>query len=332
MCPPKFSILTVSNNGEQVLLSFIITAGISLLLSAVLILREIRRSFHESKVIRKLLLSFSDQQVITGIGIQCVGLAKMEFMVPYHFFIIWMLSLLSTATHIGTLLALVQDFKRDWVLRWIRQFFMFVNLVLSCVSGIFLLMSTLRNLSQTLPIACVWQVKSNGAASNSTISVIGTIAVISGNCIMFVLGFWYLHVKERPWLKTIQILGLFMSAAIAVGAAVRVILLSQAFGKPSVSLRDAGERDWSFGQLLPMLLLLLPLVSAVEIMRGMLEDLAAWFTPANLVFVGEMRVPSIKDDEISLIESHPNKDGGQSSFQPNPFWGGSGAAASRWSK
>jgi hypothetical protein len=192
----------------------------------------------------------------------------MEFMVPYHFFIIWMLSLLSTATHIGTLLALVQDFKRDWVLRWIRQFFMFVNLVLSCVSGIFLLMSTMRNLPQTLPIACVWQVKSNGAASNSTISVIGTIAVISGNCIMFVLGFWYLHVKERPWLKTIQVLGLVMSAAIAAGAAVRVILLSQAFGTPSVSLRDTGERDWSFGQLLPMLLLLLPLVSAVEIMRG----------------------------------------------------------------
>jgi hypothetical protein len=85
---------------------------------------------------------------------------------------------------------------------------------------------------------------------------------------MFVLGFWYLHVKERPWLKTIQVLGLVMSAAIAAGAAVRVILLSQAFGTPSVSLRDTGERDWSFGQLLPMLLLLLPLVSAVEIMRG----------------------------------------------------------------
>ena len=91
----------------------------------------------------------------------------MDFMIPYHFFIIWMLSLLSTATHVGTLLALVQDFKRDWVLRWIRQFFMFVNLILSCVSGIFLLFSTMRNLPQTLPIACVWQVKSHGAAPNS---------------------------------------------------------------------------------------------------------------------------------------------------------------------
>jgi hypothetical protein len=47
------------------------------------------------------------------------------------------------------------------------------------------------------------------------------------------------------------------------------VLLSQAFGTPSVPLADDGEKDWSFGQLLPLLLLLLPLVSAVEIMRGM---------------------------------------------------------------
>ena len=222
---------------------------------------------------------------------------------PYHFFIIWVLSLLSTATHIGTLLALVQDFKRDWVLRWIRQFFMFVNLVLSCIGGIFLLMSTFRDLPQTLPIACVWQVESKGAASNATLSVVGTIAVISGNCIMFVLGFWYLHVKERPWLKTIQVLGWVMSAAIAIGAAVRVMLVSQAFGTPSVSLRDGGEKDWSFGQLLPMLLLLLPLVSALEIMRGEISWLVCTLTLTDFE-IGEMRVPSIKDDEISLVDSH----------------------------
>lgn len=85
-------------------------------MSLIIVLHEARRG-SEAKVIRKLLLSFSDQQVITGIGIQSVGLAKMKSMVPYHFFIIWMLSLLSTATHVGTLLALVNDFKRDWVLR-----------------------------------------------------------------------------------------------------------------------------------------------------------------------------------------------------------------------
>jgi hypothetical protein len=236
-------------------------------MSGIIVLHELRSK--EAKVIRKLLLSLSDQQVITGIGIQSVGLAKMKTMVPYHFFIIWMLSLLSTATHIGTLLALVNDFKRDWVLRWLRQFFMFVNLVLSVVSGIFILMATMKDLKQTLPIACVWQVSSTGAPSNAGISVAGTIAVISGQCIFFGVGVWYLHIKQRRWVTLIQTVGLLVMVVIGATAAVRVVLLSQAFGTPSVPLADDGEKDWSFGQLLPLLLLLLPLVSAVEIMRGM---------------------------------------------------------------
>jgi hypothetical protein len=236
-------------------------------MSGIIVLHELRSK--EAKVVRKLLLSLSDQQVITGIGIQSVGLAKMKTMVPYHFFIIWMLSLLSTATHIGTLLALVNDFKRDWVLRWLRQFFMFVNLVLSVISGIFILMATMKDLKQTLPIACVWVVSSTGAPSNAGISIAGTIAVISGQCIFFGVGVWYLHIRERRWITLIQIVGLLVMVAIGATAAVRVILISQAFGTPSLPLADTGEKDWSFGQLLPLLLLLLPLVSAVEIMRGM---------------------------------------------------------------
>lgn len=252
----------------QVLLSFIVTAGISLIMSAIIILHELRKS--EAIVIRKLLLSLSDQQVITGIGIQCVGLAKMKTMVSYHFFIVWMLSLLSTATHIGTLLALVRDFKRDWVLRWLRQFFMLVNLILSCISGVFVLMAVMKDLKPTLPIACVWQVSSNGSPPNAGLSVAGTIAVIAGQCMSFAVGVWYLHVKERKWTTLIQTVGLLVLVVIGAGAAVRVILLSQAFGTPPLPLADSGEKDWSFGQLLPLLLLLLPLVSAIEIMRGTL--------------------------------------------------------------
>jgi hypothetical protein len=105
--------------GAGTLLSFIITNFLSFLLAAAIILLGLRKST-SAPISRKLLQSFSDQQILTGIGIQCVGLAKMKTMVPYHFFIIWLLSLLSTATNLVTLLALVNDFKRDWVLRWIR--------------------------------------------------------------------------------------------------------------------------------------------------------------------------------------------------------------------
>ena len=126
----------------------------------------------------------------------------------------------------------------------------------------------MKDLQPTLPIACVWEVQPHSAASNAGISVTGTIAVMAGNLIFFALGVWYFHVKDPKWLKIVQIVGLLVLIAIGAGAAIRVMLLSQAFGSPSVKLADTGEKDWSFGQLLPLLLLLLPLVSAIEIIRG----------------------------------------------------------------
>ncbi|KAH7327461.1 hypothetical protein BKA65DRAFT_510643 [Rhexocercosporidium sp. MPI-PUGE-AT-0058] len=299
--------------GTGVLLSFIATAGISLIMSVIIVLHEVRRG-SEAKVLRKLLLSLSDQQVITGIGIQSVALAKMKTMVPYHFFIVWMLSLLSTATHVGTLLALVNDFKRDWVLRWLRQFFMLVNLVLSIVSGIFILMAVMRNVKPTLPIACVWEVESTGAPSNAGTSIVGTIGVMAGQVVFFLVGVWYLHVKNRKWLRAVQLVGLVVLGAIGIVAAIRVLLLSQAFGTPSVPLADTAEKDWSFGQLLPLLLLLLPLVSAVEIMRG------------------EMKVPSpiVDDHSAPLLAGGEKLPGDRASFQPNPFWGNQKSRFSKW--
>ena len=214
--------LTVS----QTLLSFIITNFISLFLSAIIILLGLRKST-SAPVCRKLLQSFSDQQIITGIGIQSIGLAKMRYMVPYHFFIIWLLSLLSTATNLATLLALVNDFKRDWVLRWLRQFFMLVNLFLGVLSGIFILQTVVKNLEPRLPIACVWEVESRGSSSNTALSIAGTIAVIAAQGILFVLSTWYLHNRANPaWLKSVQVVGLCARLAMGVGATVRVILES----------------------------------------------------------------------------------------------------------
>nr|XP_033548783.1 uncharacterized protein BDR25DRAFT_302768 [Lindgomyces ingoldianus]KAF2471942.1 hypothetical protein BDR25DRAFT_302768 [Lindgomyces ingoldianus] len=292
--------------GAGVLLSFIITNCLSLFLSAIIILLGLRKST-SAPIFRKLLLSFSDQQIITGIGIQSVGLAKMKTMVPYHFFIIWLLSLLSTATNLSTLIALVNDFKRDWVLRWLRQFLMFINLVLQIVSSIFVLQSVMKNLEPRLPIGCVWEVSSRGKASNAALSLVGTIAVIAGNVIVFSFSTWYLHNRQNPkWLKTVQVVGLVTLIAMGIGATVRVVLVSQAFGHPpeSVRLVGTGEKDWSFGQLLPLLLLSLPLINTVEIIRGETK------TP-----------PSAVDDDTTPLfdgELGPQK---PTEYQPNPMWG-----------
>jgi hypothetical protein len=246
-----------------------ITATIVLVMSASLIFQDFTtRSNKIATVRRKILNSYSDQQILLGIGLQSVGLAQAGTLVPYHFFLIWMLSLLSMAVHNTVLLALVADFRRDWVLRWLRQFLMFVNLVLSCVYGVYVLQAVNKNLPPTLPIACVWSAPGNGAESNAPIMYLGTAVVIAGNCAVFGLATWYLHSKQQRFYKAIQLVGLVLMAAISIGSIVRVGLLSQAFGTPSVKLSDRGEQAWGFGQLVGLLMLLLPAISVIEIYRG----------------------------------------------------------------
>ena len=146
---------------------------------------------------------------------------------------------------------------------------MFVNLLLNVLYGILVLKTNLKNLAPTLPIACVWtsHVESKDR-SNRVISVIGTIAVIAITSILFGLSTWYLHMRRQNWGKAVRACGLLVLMAMAIGAAVRVTLASQAFGTPSVKLLGPRESSWSFGQLLGMLMLILPLISALEIFRG----------------------------------------------------------------
>ncbi|KAF2747279.1 hypothetical protein M011DRAFT_467806 [Sporormia fimetaria CBS 119925] len=294
--------------GVGTLLSFIITNFVSLFLSAIIILLGLRKTT-SAPICRKLLSGFSDTQILQGIGIQCVALAKIETLIPYHFFIVWLLSMLSTATNLATLLALVNDFKRDWVLRWMRQLFMATNMGLQCVSGIFILQSVMKNLEPRLPIACVWEVEGRGATSNAALSIAGTIAVIAGNVVVFIAGTWYLHMRKNPrWLKSVQVIGLVMLIAMGIGATIRVVMESQAFGSPpeAVRLVGTGEKDFGYGQLLALLFLILPVISALEIVRG------------------ELRVTPNKADDDGDEKRLVDTEYSQQDYQPNPLFGSRG--------
>ncbi|KAI1766431.1 hypothetical protein GGR53DRAFT_486049 [Hypoxylon sp. FL1150] len=308
--------------GIGVLLSFMITAAISLLISASLVFQEARStrkssssSYLKPSVLRrKLLNAYSDQQILTGIGIQSVGLSQTESMTPYHFFLVWMLSLLSMSVHNATLLALARDFRRDWVLRWMRQFLMFVNLALSCVYGVYILQAVRRGLANaTFPVACAWdpETPDGPAPSDSALSYVGTVAVIVGNVVIFALATWYLHSRAQRLYAVFQIVGLLLMAAFAVGATVRVATLADAFADPPIKLSDSGESQWSFGQLLSVGMLVLPLVSVVEILRGEIKcapPVAADYDDDKGRLLGEGQE----------LRANP---GTRSDFQPNPFFG-----------
>lgn len=133
---------------------------------------------------------------------------------------------------------------------------MFVSLLLNVLYGIFVLETRLKNLAPTLPIVCVWaeHAESTNDQSNGVISVVGTIAVIAITCILFGLSTWYLHMRRQRWGRIVRAAGLVVLAAMAIGAAARVLIASQAFGTPSVELSGPKESSWSFGQLLGMLM------------------------------------------------------------------------------
>lgn len=230
----------------------------------------------------------------TNLGIvKGVGLAKVDVLVPYHFFLVWMQSLLSMVTHNITLLALAHDYRQDWVLRWIRQSLMLVNLILSSISGILVLQAVSKGLdNKTLPIACAWKTEGNESRSSAGVSWAATISIIVGNCAIFVSATWYLHSRNRRFYRAVQCAGLIVMTAVAVGAGIRICLLSQAFGSPSVTLSDDGEMQWSFGQLLSILVLLYPLLSVVEIYREKIKSNSRIEDDNARTFVNELQPSS----------------------------------------
>lgn len=182
---------------------------------------------------------------------------------------------------------------------------MIVNMLLGVLSGIFILQSVMKNLEPRLPIGCVWEVADRGTPSNAGISVAGTIAVIAGQVVVFVLSTLYLHARARPkWLKSVQVAGLVILIAMGIGATIRVVMVSQAFGKvpDGVNLVGPSEKEWSYGQLLPLLLLALPVISMLEVVRG------------------EIRTPPSKvDDETEGLLGDTELQG--TTYQPSPLWG-----------
>ncbi|KAK5088918.1 hypothetical protein LTR05_003141 [Lithohypha guttulata] len=296
--------------GTGILLAFIMTATLALLLSSYIVVSEAFMASSPRTISRKLLSGLSDQQPVQGIAIQALGIARIHDLVAYHFFIIWMLSLLSTATNFAALLALVQDFKRDWMLRWLRQAAMFVSLCLTIVFGVFILEVNLKSLPSTLPVGCIWEdyAKEPEEKGNNPLAVAGIIAVIASSTILFILGTWYLHLRKQVWGRFVQVLSLLVLFATAIAATTRVVVISQAFGTPSVQLSDENEKTWTFGQLLAMLMLVLPFISALEISRG------------------ELRVPSCEPEQIETDQVPLTSSGrtavnhNRYSYQPNPFF------------
>ncbi|KAF4507624.1 hypothetical protein G6O67_004103 [Ophiocordyceps sinensis] len=111
-----------------------VTACLAIVLSAPVIWADFRGK--DSTIRLKLLNGYSDSQILQGIGVQSVVLAKMSTL-----FLMFVNLALSSVSG--------------------------VYLALSSVSGVYLALSSVSGLEDdTLPIAGVWQVDGSGAPSN----------------------------------------------------------------------------------------------------------------------------------------------------------------------
>jgi len=203
-----------------------------------------------------------------GIALQTIALSRAGTLPSYHFSIVWIVSLASMATHNSTLLVLGPYLSKDWILRWLRQVLILYQLALSCTYRVFVLRVKAVALPSTLPVACAWHHEFNNSAVVSPTTYVPTCLTLAGNCLTYGVATWYLHSRSQRFLTAAQVIGVTLMCLSAVVAIVRTLINSQAFGNPPVPLQDLGEKAWSIGQLMCIMLLGMPLVTALEIYRG----------------------------------------------------------------
>lgn len=207
---------------------------------------------------------------MTGIGIQVAGLAKICHLTSYHLGIIFSLAQLSTTTHIVTLFALREFFTQHKLLRNIRVSLMAINAILLLFTASIYLMVIDQ---YDMPVKCIGFSKS-GPKPWAILFLLACLILPSGFGVsgVFFSGFERYKVLQQFW-KFAQWM-MPVTVVSSCGMFVVLNLETDALGRsPWVrdppSLMEGTEREWTYGQMFPLLLLFLPLLSALEIYSGM---------------------------------------------------------------
>jgi len=100
------------------------------------------------------------------------------------------------------------------------------------------------------------------------VSQAGTIGVIVGQCLVFVMAVLWLHSARNRWYHPLRALSYSVLTAVGIGGTVRVLQLSQLVGTLSVLLADFGEAILNFGQVIALVLLFSPFISTLQMYRS----------------------------------------------------------------
>lgn len=231
-----------------------------------------RSTFFWSRVLSKNLLAFSDTQLLTGLAIQFTGMLKHCSMSVYHWRIITELAFLTTITHLLAVVTLRNYFVKN---RWInlpRIFFMLANLGLLGYTSYIAYSYDLAGLDLSADLACFFKGERPKVRAALQTKWAGLLIGAVGGHITVILAMYCLSEPEkksnkewwywigasfRTWIVApiYAIYGLWMAGD--------GLQNTQALGKPNVHITGS-ERQWNFGQFLPVLLLALPIFAGWE--------------------------------------------------------------------
>lgn len=118
-------------------------------------LARISEAMVESNLLSKILMAFSDQQMITGFAILTVALVKMDTITEYHFAIVESISVLSFVIHNTTALILQDGIVRHRITRTWRGIAIISTMLIAIVVQIPLAHDEWLR-AYGVPVKCIW--------------------------------------------------------------------------------------------------------------------------------------------------------------------------------
>lgn len=240
-------------------------------------------------LLERLLLGFSDQQLITGTAVLLMGFIRLPIsngqISVYHFSIVANLAWFSAVTHAITVLVLQDYFKlpKHYILRNVRILGMIIMGILLVVSLTFCLHTGFQTIN--CPAQCMILSPDAGKmpsyiALDSQINNTWITISIVFLLLTYLVTIPTLFPPMRRFLQRLRLRFVYIQIA-GYTAAVYLTLLFIAGVMTIVRQRRNSrmvmeddqvqlEDIWGFGQLLSVLMLLLPIFIAIEVYYGML--------------------------------------------------------------
>ena len=226
-----------------------------------------------------LIIGLADQQAVVALAILVAAALEWETISAYHFNIIASLAWFSSFTHALTLMSLMQWMRRSMFLLYLR---------LSLFTAVFVMYLWAQAVARdytpsgspgyraACPAHCCL---SDGWSEFSGIFTIISMLRVGSLSLMVLLIAWRLlnDWYQKSWLKStteknkichnIVAVGIYTALLVGVFGGVTGVAFTRDTGSYSglkVSQAFQDQNLWGFGQIVPMILLILPLIAAIE--------------------------------------------------------------------